>query len=103
MTKEACEEFMVGEGGVMHVLADGKYKNALEAIVTKGHLYPEIAKIIITQHISLAANLGNIPQALQVMEKALSDGIYIPAAAFHSYTSLEPPGFAILYGNPIFE
>lgn len=103
MTREACEEFMFGEGGVMHLIADGQYTPALESIVTQGHLYPEIAKIIITQHISLAANLGDIPQALQVMEQALSNGIYLPAAAFHQHADLEPPGFAVLIGNPIFE
>jgi hypothetical protein len=46
MTKEACEEFMFGEGGVMHLVADGQNARALEAIVTQGHRYPEIANSI---------------------------------------------------------
>ncbi len=74
MTREACEEFMFGEGGVMHLVADGQYARALEAIVTQGHRYPEIAKIIVLKQISLAAQLDDIPQALRVMEEAFSSG-----------------------------
>jgi hypothetical protein len=83
MSKEACEEFMFGERGVMYLLADGQYQPALEAIVTQGHRYPEIAQILLAKHISLAAHLGDIPQALRLMEAALSDGIYFPRALFH--------------------
>jgi hypothetical protein len=103
MSKEACEEFMFGERGVMHLLADGQYQPALEAIVTQGHLYPEIAKILLAKHISLAAHLGDIPQALRLMETALSNGIYFPSALFQQPPTLEPPGYAVLNGIPEFE
>src|SRR5512144_2202230 len=101
MTREACEEFMFGEGGVMHLIADEQYAPALEAIRSQKHLYPEISKVLTALQLSLAANLDDIPQALQLMEESLSAGIYLPAALFS--VDADPPGYAPLFGNPGFE
>jgi hypothetical protein len=101
MTKEACEEFMFGENGIMQLVANEEYAPALEAIIRQGYLYPEISKLLLAMQISLAANLNDIPQALQVMEEALSAGIYLPAAVFSE--DADPPGYAVLLRNPSFE
>ncbi|HEX9389342.1 MAG TPA: hypothetical protein VF918_23655 [Anaerolineales bacterium] len=101
MTREACEEFMFGEGGVVQRIAEEQYGSALEAITSQAHLYPEISKVLSALHISLAAHLGDTPQALHVMEKALAAGIYLPAAVFSE--EADPPGYATLFGNPSFE
>jgi hypothetical protein len=101
MTREACEEFMSGEGGVMQLIAEEQYTVALEAIRSQRHLYPEISKVLSALHISLAAHLGDIPKALHVMEEAFAVGIYFPAAVFNEESG--PPGYRTLFGNPTFE
>jgi predicted esterase len=101
MTREACEEFMFGQGGVMQLIADKQYTLALEAITSQSHLYPEISKVLSAFHISLAAHLGDIPQALDVMKKSFAAGIYLPKVVFNE--EADPPGYATLFGNPGFE
>jgi hypothetical protein len=85
----------------MQRIAEEQYTSALEAIRNQGHLYPEISKILDVLQISLAAHLGDIPRALQVMEEALSVGRYFPASVFSA--DAEPPGYRPLFGDPRFE
>src|ERR1044071_6701863 len=101
MSREACEEFLFGECALMQRIAQEQYTSALEAIRNRGRFYPEISKILDVLQISLAAHLGDISQALQVMEEALSVGRYFPASIFSA--DAEPPGYAPLFGDPRFE
>lgn len=101
MTSKTVEEFLFGEDGVVRLIGEEKYKRALDVIIEEGDEFPEVARTMSYHRICLAATLGDVAQALQVLEDMLKAGTYYPPIILGM--EAEPPGLAPLLGLPEFE
>jgi predicted esterase len=79
MVRKTLQEFLFGENGVECLIRAREYERALEVIIDKGDLYPELVRMMMYRRICLKAMLGDTAEALRLLEEALAAGIYFPA------------------------
>lgn len=97
----SLEEFLFGESGVLRLIFEGEYAQALQVIQLQGEQFPEVARTVQYHRICLTATLGDTAQALEVLRERLAAGVYYPALLLGA--EAEPPGLAPLQGLPEFE
>lgn len=100
MKQKTLEEFLFGEEGVVRLINEKRYEQALEIIKNESGQFPEVARTINYHRVCLAATLGDTSQALEVLKEMLDTGIYYPPVLLGP--EADPPGLEPLLELPEF-